>query len=120
MQIGCWKFSKIRQIMLERKLKSNSNLNLPNKPRIAFRTAVKRTTEKAKAEGSVSFSESFHWHDFRHTCLSYLAQNGVDEWTMKAHGGHESLQSLERYSHLCPKQTRKSTAVLNEVLYGNG
>jgi len=26
-------------------------------------------TVKAKAEGSVSFSESFHWHDFRHTCF---------------------------------------------------
>ena len=111
---------KLRTMLLERKLESTSNLIFPKNPRTAFRTAVKRATEIAKAEGSVSFSESFHWHDFRHTCLSYLAQNGVDEWTMKAHGGHESLQSLERYSHLCPKQTRKSTAVLNEVLYGNG
>jgi len=111
---------KLRKMLLERKLESTSNLIFPKSPRTAFRTAVKRATEKAKAEGSISFSESFHWHDFRHTCLSYLAQNGVDEWTMKAHGGHESLQSLERYSHLCPKQTRKSTAVLNEVLYGNG
>ena len=111
---------KLRQMLLERKLESASNLIFPKNPRTAFRTAVKRATEIAKAEGSVSFSESFHWHDFRHTCLSYLAQNGVDEWTMKAHGGHESLQSLERYSHLSPKQTRKSSAVLNEVLYGNG
>jgi len=110
---------KLRQMLLERKLESASNFIFPKSPRTAFRTAVKRATEKAKAEGSVSFSESFHWHDFRHTCLSYLAQNGVDEWTMKAHGGHESLQSLERYSHLSPKQTRKSSAVLNEVLYGN-
>ena len=111
---------KLRMMLLERKLESTDKLIFPKNPRTAFRTAVKRATEKAKAEGSVSFSESFTWHDFRHTCLSYLAQNGVDEWTMKAHGGHESLQSLERYSHLCPKQTRKSTAVLNEVLYGNG
>ena len=111
---------KLRQMLLERKLESTSNFIFPKNPRTAFRTAVKRATEIAKAEGSVSFSESFHWHDFRHTCLSYLAQNGVDEWTMKAHGGHESLQSLERYSHLSPKQTRKSSAVLNEVLYGNG
>tara|TARA_R110002020_G_scaffold143378_2_gene315586 strand:+ start:729 stop:2048 length:1320 start_codon:yes stop_codon:yes gene_type:complete len=111
---------KLRKMLLERKLESASNLIFPKNPRTAFRTAVKRATEIAKAEGSVSFSESFHWHDFRHTCLSYLAQNGVDEWTMKAHGGHESLQSLERYSHLSPKQTRKSSAVLNEVLYGNG
>ena len=111
---------KLRTMLLERKLESASNLIFPKNPRTAFRTAVKRATEIAKAEGSVSFSESFHWHDFRHTCLSYLAQNGVDEWTMKAHGGHESLQSLERYSHLSPKQTRKSSAVLNEVLYGNG
>jgi len=113
-------FPKLRQMLLERKIKSKSNLIFPKNPRTAFRTAVKRATEKAKAEGSVSFSESFHWHDFRHTCLSYLAQNGVDEWTMKAHGGHESLKSLERYSHLCPEQTKKSSAVLNEVLYGNG
>ena len=48
LQIGCCKFSKIRQILLERKLKSNSNLNFPKNPRIAFRTAVKRATEKAK------------------------------------------------------------------------
>ena len=111
---------KLRKMLLERKLESTDNLIFPKNPRTAFRTAVKRATEKAKAEGSVSFSESFHWHDFRHTCLSYLAQNGVDEWTMKAHGGHDTVQSLERYSHLSPKQTRKSSAVLNEVLYGNG
>ena len=111
---------KLRKMLLERKLESTDNLIFPKNPRTAFRTAVKRATEIAKAEGSVSFSESFHWHDFRHTCLSYLAQNGVDEWTMKAHGGHESLKSLERYSHLCPEQTKKSSAVLNEVLYGNG
>jgi len=113
-------FPKLRQMLLERKLESTDKLIFPKDPRTAFRTAVKRATEKAKAEGSVSFSESFTWHDFRHTCLSYLAQNGVDEWTMKAHGGHESLKSLERYSHLCPEQTKKSSAVLNEVLYGNG
>jgi hypothetical protein len=51
--------------------------------------------------------------------LSFLAQNGVDECAMKAHGGHESLKSMERFSHLCPKQIKKFSAVLNEVLYGN-
>jgi integrase len=45
--------------------------------------------------------ENFHFHDLRHTCASYLAQNGATLLQIADVLGHKQLEVTKRYSHLC-------------------
>lgn len=51
--------------------------------------------------------ENFRFHDLRHTCASYLAQNGATLIQIADVLGHKQLEVTKRYSHLCAdhKQT---------------
>jgi integrase len=51
-------------------------------------------------------------HTFRHTCASRLAQGGVDLFHIKEWMGHSSIQSTQRYSHLCPKNMEDIAGIL--------
>lgn len=42
------------------------------------------------------------FHDLRHTYASWLVQRGVDLRTVQVLMGHESLVTVQRYSHLAP------------------
>lgn len=46
--------------------------------------------------------EDFRWHDLRHCCGSYLAQNGASLLEIAQVLGHKSLQATQRYAHLIP------------------
>lgn len=43
----------------------------------------------------------FRFHDLRHTCASYLAQNGATLLQIADVLGHKQLEVTKRYSHLC-------------------
>jgi integrase len=43
----------------------------------------------------------FRFHDLRHTCASYLAQNGATLLQIADVRGHKQLDITKRYSHLC-------------------
>ena len=43
----------------------------------------------------------FRFHDLRHTCASYLAQNGASLLQIAEVLGHKQLEVTKRYSHLC-------------------
>ncbi|MBB5459026.1 site-specific integrase [Paraburkholderia sp. Cpub6] len=43
---------------------------------------------------------NFRFHDLRHTCASYLAQNGASLLDVAATLGHKQLDVTRRYSHL--------------------
>ena len=45
--------------------------------------------------------EGFRFHDLRHTCASYLAQNGASLLQIAEVLGHKQLEVTKRYSHLC-------------------
>lgn len=42
------------------------------------------------------------WHDLRHSCASYLAQNGASLIEIATVLGHKSLVATKRYAHLIP------------------
>ena len=41
----------------------------------------------------------FRWHDLRHTCASWMIQNGVELDVVKTILGHESIETTMRYAH---------------------
>jgi integrase len=60
----------------------------------------------------------FRWHDLRHTCASYLAQNGASELEIGSVLGHKSPVSTRRYSHFTQGAPVKGHAGLDDMLKG--
>jgi integrase len=54
--------------------------------------------DKAVKKAEIS---NFRFHDLRHTCASYLAQNGATLLQIADVLGHKQLEVTKRYSHLC-------------------
>jgi integrase len=50
--------------------------------------------------------QNFRWHDLRHTFASYHAMNGTPLLTLKALGGWQSLEMVNRYAHLSAEGSR--------------
>ena len=57
--------------------------------------------------------KNFRFHDLRHTCASYLAQNGATLLEIGDVLGHRNLSVTKRYSHLA---TGQKSALINRVL----
>jgi integrase len=62
--------------------------------------------------------ENFRWHDLRHTCASYLAQNGATSLEIADVLGHKTLQMVKRYAHLVQGAPVKAHAALDDMLKG--
>ena len=45
--------------------------------------------------------KDFRFHDLRHSCASYLAQNGASLLEIADVLGHKQIQVTKRYAHLC-------------------
>lgn len=62
--------------------------------------------------------EDFRWHDLRHCCGSYLAQNGASLLEIAQVLGHKSLQATQRYAHLIPGAKVTGHDKLNDKIEG--
>ena len=62
--------------------------------------------------------EDFRWHDLRHCCASYLAQDGKSLGLIGKHLGQKCSASAEHYSHLSGKETLETGAAISKKLYG--
>jgi len=51
--------------------------------------------------------DDFRFHDLRHTCASYLAQNGASLLEIADVLGHKQIQMTKRYAHLCVSHKQK-------------
>ncbi|HNJ38842.1 MAG TPA: tyrosine-type recombinase/integrase, partial [Acidobacteriota bacterium] len=64
--------------------------------------------------------EDFHFHDFRHTAPTWLAEMGVDAFTIADILGHSTIQMSMRYTHAT--DTRKANAMhkLSQICHKPG
>lgn len=69
----------------------------------------------ARAEAKLT---NFRWHDLRHSCASYLAQNGATLLEIGAVLGHKSPAMTQRYAHLVAGAAVTGHAALNAKLTG--
>ena len=60
----------------------------------------------------------FRWHDLRHSCASFLAQNGATLVEIGAVLGHSSPSITAKYSHLVAGKAVTGSAALAEKLRG--
>lgn len=60
----------------------------------------------------------FRWHDLRHSCASFLAQNGATLLEIGAVLGHRSTSATFRYAHLVEGEPVKAHAALDAKLQG--
>jgi len=52
--------------------------------------------------------EDFRWHDLRHSCASFMVQNGLDFRLVAELLGHRTLQMSMRYSHLTKEHLKQA------------
>ena len=52
--------------------------------------------------------EDFRWHDLRHSCASFMVQNGLDLRLVAELLGHRTLQMSMRYSHLAKEHLKQA------------
>jgi integrase len=60
----------------------------------------------------------FHWHDLRHSCASFLAQQGATLLQIAEQLGHRSFAMTQRYSHLVQGAALPAHAALDAKLRG--
>jgi site-specific recombinase XerD len=58
----------------------------------------------------------FRWHDLRHSCASFLAQQGATLLEIASVLGHRSTVVTRRYAHLVQGAPVTGHAALNEKL----
>lgn len=62
--------------------------------------------------------QDFHWHDLRHSCASFLAQQGANLFEIGSVLGHRSPSMTQRYSHLVQGAPLAAHAALDQKLRG--
>jgi integrase len=58
----------------------------------------------------------FRWHDFRHSCASFLAQNGATLLEIGSILGHKRAQTTLKYAHLVAGKVVTGHAALDQKL----
>ncbi|HCT54373.1 MAG TPA: hypothetical protein DF712_18150 [Balneola sp.] len=100
--------TKLRQLLLEHKLKSRSEYVFPHDTQHSFRYLLKKCG-----------ITNFRFHDLRHSCASYLVQSGVPLLDTAHHLGQKDYNSVLRYAHLAEDTTEKTGSIVSERMYGN-
>jgi len=74
---------------------------------------VEAAFRRACAEARI---ENFRFHDLRHTCASYLAQQGASLLEIADTLGHKQMQMVKRYAHLSVEsKQRLAERVFGEI-----
>jgi integrase len=98
------------------KARSNADeLLFPNAraTRLAFRRSVKAL---GLNKNITDKSRRVWFHTLRHTFASWLAQSGVDLYTIQKLLRHKSISMTQRYAHLCPSNLFDGLKTLQRLL----
>ncbi len=74
----------------------------------------KRGLKKSNAVKNRPELLDFQWHDLRHTFASFLAQGGASLIAIQYAMGHKTMQSTQRYSHLCEDNYQQNIDILDK------
>lgn len=66
-----------------------------------------RTTEAFRDAMKAAKIKNFRFHDTRHSCASYMAQNGASLLEIADTLGHRQLKMVQRYAHLNTDSRRR-------------
>lgn len=102
-------------ISLDRTSKTRALQHVPIHPRIEAIAArlplpvsewqLREAWTRARRETGL---KAVRWHDLRHTCASWLVQNGVPLLAVKEFLGHSTIAVTQRYAHLAPTHLREA------------
>ena len=104
------KMPVVRDILVKRR--GNANIDQSDK---VFPNNIRRSWDSLLKRIGL---EDFRWHDLRHCCASYLAQDGKSLGLIGKHLGHKSSVSTERYAHLSDEETIETGDSVSRRLYG--
>lgn len=87
-----------------------TNTPIPHK---TVENAKNRYIEKYNKEHPMRPIPKIRIHDFRHSHVSYLANNGADVWDISERLGHSREMVENRYSHMFPEKRNKMKKLLD-------
>ncbi|GFK92332.1 Tyrosine recombinase XerD [Fundidesulfovibrio magnetotacticus] len=79
------------------------------------KTYVRTVADLGLNAGIEDARQKVVFHTLRHTCASWLVQNGVPLITVGRLLGHSTMAMTERYSHLAPDHFRQAVDTLEAV-----
>jgi integrase len=80
------------------------------------RISIRKAWDEALKRAGIT---NLRFHDLRHTFATYAAESGASNLELAVALGHETLQMLQRYTHMNAKITyRLSTAVHQRIMEG--
>ena len=103
--------AKTREELLRLQASSKGLFLFPGRKEGASLSDIKRPFNAACDRAGI---KDFRFHDLRHTCASYLAQNGATLLEVADVLGHKTMAMVKRYAHL----TVKSKAALIDRVLG--
>lgn len=102
--------SELNAVLTALKAQAKSGYVFPNpktlKPMRDFRPAFKTACRQAGLTG-------VNFHDLRHTAPTWLAEAGVDAFTIANILGHSSIQTSLRYTHASDARKREAMEILS-------
>ncbi len=78
-------------------------------------TFIKVVNDLGLNDGIEDARQKVVFHTLRHTCASWLVQNGVPLITVGRLLGHSTMAMTERYSHLAPDHFRQAVDTLEGI-----
>lgn len=111
--------SEARAMLEERQAQASSTLVFPGE-RGERAATVSKTFARTVADlgfnvGIEDSRQKMVFHTLRHTCASWLVQNGVPLITVGRLLGHSTMAMTERYSHLAPDHFKQAVDTLEAV-----
>lgn len=104
------------QILRERYLsRSQHNHYLfPAKKRFG-RISIRKAWDEALKRAGIT---NLRFHDLRHTFATYAAESGASNLELATAMGHETLQMLQRYTHMNAKITHRLSTEVHQKIMG--
>lgn len=101
--------------VLNRRLKNmETDWFFPNREKTGPLKSIDTIFKRAKKLANLT---DFHFHDLRHTAISYMVMGGVDYFTIAALVGHATPTMIEeRYGHVSAEHKQASAKIFGEYM----